>query len=424
MIHFITEGGDGNKELKTRRWFLPDGVRHHLEKIKDGNKKEELSKNHTTKEAWDHLVFILGEEKGISYNEMKRIKNWFDKNKNATKTKQYELYGGEVMKNWVDNQLKSATLIVKQHKEAQKAMGKDNAFIKPHEADRQNTATKVDTKVPTYNPLTLNKQNRLKELSDIKENKTVIITETQKLALSEAMSGKLRTDFFSELETYASVNDFADCMKLCVQYFGKDYKHGSSRVVFEVDDNVVLKLAWDERGISQNRTEVESYNKTVKYKQIFPTIFSYSKNYVYILVENVIPIAQLNVTSTAEGLPPTDIEECLGVTPQEFEKIMSVVESCQSYNSLYVDRLAELTMYGGKVNLLEFIKMHMQQNANFNLLMNYLFDNPELSKEGFCIENIGMTERNGKPWIVILDNGWDGNTAEKYGYTNFGNLNV
>ena len=28
----------GNKELKTHRWFIPDGVRHHLEKIKDNNK--------------------------------------------------------------------------------------------------------------------------------------------------------------------------------------------------------------------------------------------------------------------------------------------------------------------------------------------------------------------------------------------------
>ena len=212
MVHFLTEGGDGNKELKTRRWFLPDGVRHHLEKIKDDNKKEELSKNHTTKEAWDHLVFILGEEKGISYNEMKRIKNWFDKNYNATKTKQYELYGGNIMKTWVENQLNSATLWVKKHKEAQRAMGKENAFIKPHEADRQNTVSKVDTSVPTYNPATLNKQNRLKELEDLKEQKTIIITESQRKQLLEVISGNMRSDFFQELDTYASVEDYGDSM--------------------------------------------------------------------------------------------------------------------------------------------------------------------------------------------------------------------
>ena len=188
MIHFITEGGNGNRELKDRYWVLPDGVVHHLQKVKDDNDKESLTKNHTTKEAWDHLVYVLDKKDHLSYQEMKSIKNWFDKNTNSTKTKQYELYGGETMKNWVNNQLDSAVLLVKQHKEAQRAMGKDNAFLKAHEADRQNTATKVDTKVPTYNPLTLNKQNRLKELSVLKENKTVIITEEQEKLLKEKLN--------------------------------------------------------------------------------------------------------------------------------------------------------------------------------------------------------------------------------------------
>ena len=423
MIHFITEGGNGNKELKTHRWFLPDGIRHHLEKIKDNNKKEELSKNHTTKEAWDHLVFILGEERGISYNEMKRMKNWFDKNKNAVKTKQYELYGGEIMKTWVENQLNSATLIVKQHKEAQRAMGKKNAFIKAHDADRQNTVTKVDTKVPTYNPLTLNKQNRLKELADIKEHKTVILSEKQKQKLNEVISGKLRTDFFNELETYASVDAYADCVKLCKQYFDAPLHNGSARTVFQMNDNTILKLAYNEKGIPQNKAEVEAYNKTQKYKGLFPIVYSYSPNYVYVIMENVLPLSELNTTSTHEGLPPDDIQQCLGVTPEEFERIISAVECCQSYNSIYINGLREMTI-GGKMNLLDFINQHRQQNKNFDLLIAYLFDNPVLAKEAFCVENLGMTQRNGQPWIVILDNGWDGDTAEIYGYTNFGKLNI
>ena len=272
MIHRITEGGNGNKELKSHRWFIPDGVRHHLEKVKDNNKKEELSKNHTTKEAWDHLEFILGEEKGISYNEMKRIKNWFDKNTNATKTKQYELYGGNIMKTWVESQLKSATLWVKKHKEAQRAMGKENAFIKPHEADRQNTVSKVDTKVPTYNPATMNKQNRLKELGELKENKTIIITEGQRKQLQEVISGQTKSNFFNELDTYASVGDFNSCMNLCDEYFGSHFGIGSSRAVYRIDDEKILKLAINERGVAQNKTEVESYNRTQMYKDIFPIV--------------------------------------------------------------------------------------------------------------------------------------------------------
>lgn len=414
MIHYITEGGDGNKELKTHRWFIPDGVRHHLEKIKDNNKKEELSKNHTTKEAWDHLEFILDSEKGITYNEMKRIKNWFDKNNNATKTKQYELYGGNIMKTWVESQLKSATLWVKKHKEAQRAMGKENAFIKPHEADRQNTVSKVDTKVPTYNPATLNKQNRLKELSDLKENKTIIITESQRKQLQEVISGQIKSDFFNELENYGSVEDFNTCVKLCWEYFGHPIALGSSRFVYSINDEQVLKLAINEKGILQNKTEVESYKKTTMYKDIFPIVFNYSPKYIYSISERVLELSDLDKTDDNR-----DFETCIGISERDFSHITKVITKFTNNNEINWD---ELKKYNN--SFMEWLERFMAKNKNLELLMCYLIENPQLAGESFQIDNMGMTKRNGKPWIVILDNGWNGDTAERYGYANFGELNV
>lgn len=425
MIHYITEGGDGNKELKTHRWFLPDGVRHHLEKIKDSNKKEELSKNHTTKEAWDHLVFILGEEKGITYQEMKRMKNWFDKNYNATKTKQYELYGGEVMKTWVENQLNSATLWVKKHKEAQRAMGKDNAFIKPHEADRQNTVSKVDTSVPTYNPATLNKQNRLKELGDLKEQKTIIITESQRKQLLEVISGNMRSDFFQELDTYASVEDYGDCFKLCRQYLGDKIGSGSSRVVFQLDDEKVLKLAMSEQGEAQNKAEISAYKKTTKYKDLFPQIFSVGYNGTYFITEYVLPLNTLS-DSPQDDNYVDDIYNCLGVSENEYMNLTEIIENNTSNNNgtLNIKELKVTPLEGTGMNAYDFLNKRMKENANFNLLMQYLLDNPNLAGESFKQPNMGMTKRNGKAWIVILDNGWDGDVAQLYNYPNFGELNV
>lgn len=173
MVHFITEGG--NKELKDRRWVIPDGVRHHLEDVLKNNDKDKLSSNHTTKEAYDHLEYILGLDNGIDYNEMKRIKNWFAKNSNATKTKQYELYGGSMMHTWVVNALNTAVKIVKSDKES-----KQKAGINTREKDERNRDlnAKVDDKTPTYNPATLNKLNRLKELSSLQERK-IIVSESQ-----------------------------------------------------------------------------------------------------------------------------------------------------------------------------------------------------------------------------------------------------
>lgn len=422
MIHFLTEGGDGNKELKNRRWFLPDGVRHHLEKVKDDNEKDKLSKNPTTKEAWDHLEFILGEEKGISYNEMKRIKNWFDKNQKATKTKQYELYGGEIMKTWVDDQLSSASLIVKQHKEALKAAGKSNAFIKAHDADRQTTATKVDTKVPTYNPATQNKQNRLKELSAIKENKILVINEHQNNLIKEAINDKIKSDFFNELETYASLDNYNQCVSLCHKYLGRSIGTGSSRFVFQIDDEKVLKVASGEKGVAQNKAEVEAYNTTTMYKAIFPIVFNYSKNYTYIITEYVLPLSTLRYTDSEEK--HDDYLTCLGVTESEFEEIIKEFDYCISSNKINWDALKQTKMFSVGEGVTHFVLQHIKENKNFALLMYYLIENPALCRESFNYDNMGMTRRNGKPWIVILDNGWDGNTAETYGYENFGKLNV
>ena len=417
MIHFITEGGNGNKELKTHRWFLPDGVRHHLEKIRDDNKKEELSKNHTTKEAWDHLEFILDSEKGIAYNEMKRIKNWFDKNYNATKTKQYELYGGNIMKTWVENQLNSATLYVKKHKEAQRAMGKENAFIKPHEADRQNTVSKVDSKVPTYNPATLNKQNRLKELSDLHENKVIVLDESQRMTLKEAMSNKIRSDFFQELDTYASVDDYNDCVKLCRMYFGHPIGIGSSRIIFQMDDEKILKVAYKEDGVAQNKVEIEATNKTTKYKAIFPQIFNVGCNNIYYITEYVLPLRELGSTDNDVD----DIRHCLGLTEQSFYWIIQVISKFSNGNTIDWNGIQKYDK-----TFVEYVKQFTDKNQNLKLLLDYLFENPILSNESFCDENMGMVTRNGKPWIVILDNGWDGEVAKRYGFDipNFGELNV
>lgn len=122
MIQFITESGNGNKQLRDRRWVIPDGVRTHLEKTLNSNDKSDLSGNPATRDAYEHLEFILDSE-GVTYQEMKRMKNWFSKHSNGHKSKQFELYGGELMMNWVTNALNTATKAVKADKEFKQKTG-------------------------------------------------------------------------------------------------------------------------------------------------------------------------------------------------------------------------------------------------------------------------------------------------------------
>ena len=127
MLHIITE----NNELKNRKFPIPDGVRKILQKtLKNYNGDKTI-------DGYKRLNNILSMD-GIAYNEMKRIKNFFDNYGGTDKSPEYILNGGDAMKTWVNNTLYTATKAVHDYKQAKKDAGIDNAFIRPHEKDRQN----------------------------------------------------------------------------------------------------------------------------------------------------------------------------------------------------------------------------------------------------------------------------------------------
>ena len=126
MIHFVNE----SNELKNRKFPIPDGVRKKLTAIKDNYNGD---KNML---GYKRLCNILDMD-GIKYSEMKRLKNFFDNYEGSDKSMEYILNGGEPMKLWVTNTLYTATKSVHDYKQAKKDAGIKNAFIKPHNKERQ-----------------------------------------------------------------------------------------------------------------------------------------------------------------------------------------------------------------------------------------------------------------------------------------------
>ena len=170
MVYFLLE--DGNSELKGRFFPLGNGIRKHL---------EATLKNYTgdkSSEGYKRLNNILSMENGITYEEMKRIKNFFDNFQGNDQSPEYILNGGDEMKIWVNNTLNTATAAIKGFKQAKKDAGFSNAFIKPHEKDRQNSPGK-----PTQAKIQTNDVGRkIADNTSIRyEAKTrgIYITETQ-----------------------------------------------------------------------------------------------------------------------------------------------------------------------------------------------------------------------------------------------------
>ena len=83
MIHFINEGG--NSELKHRVFPLSKGIKKHLiDPLRNyrGDK---------TIEGYKRLNNLLSTTNGISYSEMKRLKNFFDNYQGTDKSVEFLL---------------------------------------------------------------------------------------------------------------------------------------------------------------------------------------------------------------------------------------------------------------------------------------------------------------------------------------------
>lgn len=117
--------------------------------------------------------------------------------------------------------------------------------------------------------------------------KKVIFTEEQfnyileKQGLSEALDEATYPDTFS-LEEFNNINSFAGRVRYCkerLKYLGK----GSARIVFQIDDSTVLKLAYNQKGIAQNESDARvKYDYVLSGYNFLPEVYEVDDNYQWI----------------------------------------------------------------------------------------------------------------------------------------------
>lgn len=206
--------------------------------------------------------------------------------------------------------------------------------------------------------------------------KTVIITESQMERLFEAAD-----DFFS-LEELDAIPSFAGRLKYCREHLGSPVGKGSSKIVFQIDDDKVLKLASNKKGIAQNMEEGNDYLKAKS--PVFPHVYEHSDDDKWIVSEYVLPCKD------------EDFVEVFGVPFNEF--CLYVITSAKNcYYTREVDKLRGVS-YQDFSNMLE-------NSDNFCNINQYIADyNPPVG-DLLRIVNYGLTMRDGEPYIVILDSG-------------------
>ncbi len=249
--------------------------------------------------------------------------------------------------------------------------------------------------------------------------KIININESQKKRLFEAYDGRFS---FKKLDMHPDLNAM---VIYCDEHLGESFATGSSRCVYMLSDNFVLKLAYNAAGIEQNKLEFERYDKTKS--KLFPIVYDHGKNFEYIVCENVVPANDV------------DFEKILDIPYEGSWKQYSVPEknSSDEYNgdyeigyNKYFDNIkyeddgwdeptaSDIIAYLER----KFVYKTDEHDEYCDNIINRIPWFKELEKliknEQICdldvISNFGIVNRDGKPFIVIIDSGFSVEVYNKY----------
>lgn len=125
-----------NSSLENRMFPVEDKV---LNKLKSNLQKYGQDDPKGSKHARNLIT-----TKQVSYQEMKRIKNYFDNYQGDGSDTEFKLHGAEVAREWIETQLNNARDTVDSIKRTRMDAGEENQFIDTHEKDKDNAnPTKV-----------------------------------------------------------------------------------------------------------------------------------------------------------------------------------------------------------------------------------------------------------------------------------------
>lgn len=238
-----------------------------------------------------------------------------------------------------------------------------------------------------------------------------IINEAVSKVLKEYIQPSFDPKYFKEL---AKNGVSRELMAYCTKHLGENVGEGTSRMVFDYTDNVVLKLAKSNDGRRQNMCEeiaVENANGN----PLVPRIYYMDSNYIWMLAEAVLPAKE------------EDFEKILGI-PYGLDGIYRSTRDedkwdYSDYNS-YEQKWEQDEDYE-PISLMGFIDWYKDYlngdihryycdyvNESYQTLMKrpwfqYLIELFELQDiDEFFLSNFGIAMRNNKPTIVVLDMGW------------------
>ena len=146
-----------NKELYDKRIKIPDEIREHMRNsfssVSSESKDEGYKRNKELQDSDE-----------ILYQQLKRIKNYFDNFNGDVQEKSYILNGGDYMKNWVNDTLRFLRDDIYNTKKNKQEAGMQNQFIEPHQ---KNDMSSLNRPSKSHNKINNELKEDLKRINDL-----------------------------------------------------------------------------------------------------------------------------------------------------------------------------------------------------------------------------------------------------------------
>lgn len=196
-----------------------------------------------------------------------------------------------------------------------------------------------------------------------------------------------------DIETFKSLKSFAQRIKYCEQHLQR-ISSGSSRIVYKIDDEKVLKLAKNNKGLSQNELEAE-YSQYDDLSDILARTFDSADDNTWVEME------------LARKVTPATFKQVTGFDWEDFKKIMDK----QYYRANpQKDRFG----WADRKVLPDEIEQKMWEDEfvypMLNLMANYDIPVGDLLRTS----SYGLVKRNGNDAIVLIDYGLNQENYDSY----------
>ena len=214
----------------------------------------------------------------------------------------------------------------------------------------------------------------------------LIITESQ---YNKLVQSDIDEDYPStwSIEEFKQISSYAGRMKYAETHL-KKIASGSSRVVYQIDDEKVLKLAKNKKGLAQNETEID-WGGDSYFGSILAKVYDNDDTNLWVEME------------LARKVTPNKWKEHIGVSMDDFRMYLLVKSNenkgKRSGYSIDDNVRGFLDESDFTMSILEFMDSTNSPHGDFGRLSSY-----------------GLVREDGQESIVLIDFGLTGDIYDQY----------